>query len=307
MANSHILVGASTNSLQPVVRRISTSDLYYALARGYDDFAAFPSHAVFLCVIYPLLGILLIGWTLGTLSLLPLAIPIAAGFALVGPVAAIGLYELSRRREAGLDSSPRHVFDVLHSPSLSSIIALSVLLMAIYLIWLVVAYVLYIVIFGYSAPASIEQFITDLLTTPRGWTLIIVRWGIGFLFAALVLSISAISFPLLLDRDVSAADAMHTSLRVMAANPLPMTLWGLIVAALLVIGSIPFFVGLTVVMPLLGHATWHLYRRTVEPDRNPHADYQPAPGERPRRSAADFPVALLPTHWWGKSDIGENG
>src|SRR6516164_2238908 len=307
MANSHILVGAITNPLQPVLRRISTSDLYYALARGYDDFAAFPSYAVFLCVIYPLLGILLIGVASGTLSLLPLAIPIATGFALVGPVAAIGLYELSRRREAGLDCSPRHVFDALHSPSVGAIIALSVLLMAIYLIWLVIAQALYIVIFGNSAPASIEQFIIDWLTTPRGWTLIIARWGIGFLFAALVLSISAISFPLLLDRDVSAAEAMHTSLRVMAANPLPMALWGLIVAALLVIGSIPFFVGLAVVMPLLGHATWHLYRRTVEPDRNAHWDYQPLSGERPPRSAADFPVALLPTHWWDKSDIGENG
>ena len=306
MANSHILVGASTNPLQPVVRRISTSDLYYALARGYDDFAAFPSYAVFLCVIYPLLGILLIGLASGNaLGLLPLAVPIAAGFALVGPIAAIGLYELSRRREAGLDSSPIHVLDVLHSPSLGAIIALSVLLMAIFLIWLVVAYALYIAIFGHSAPASIEQFITDLLTTPAGWALIIVRIGIGFLFAALVLSISAISFPLLLDRDVGAAVAMHTSLRVMAANPLPTALWGLIVATLLVIGSIPFFLGLTVVMPLLGHATWHLYRRTVEPDRNPHPDYQPR--ERPRRSAADFPAALLPTHWWGKSDIGENG
>ena len=88
MANSHILVGAITNPLQPVVRRISTSDLYYALARGYDDFAAVPSHGLFLCVIYPVVGILLIGLTFGTLSLLPLAIPIAAGFALVGPVAA---------------------------------------------------------------------------------------------------------------------------------------------------------------------------------------------------------------------------
>jgi uncharacterized membrane protein len=164
---------------------------------------------------------------------------------------------LSRRREAGLDSSPIHVFDVLHSPSLGAIIALGVLLMAIFLIWLVVAYALYIVIFSYSAPASIAQFVNDVLTTPRGWRLIIVGTGIGFLFAALVLSISAISFPLLLDRDVGAAVAMHTSLRVMAANPLPMALWGLIVAALLVIGSIPFFVGLTVVMPLLGHATWH--------------------------------------------------
>src|SRR6516165_1065661 len=282
MANSDILVGASTNPLQPVVRRISTSDLYYALARGYDDFAAFPSHAVFLCVIYPLLGILLIGLTSGTLSLLPLAFPIAAGFALVGPVAAIGLYELSRRREAGLDSSPSHVFDVLHSPSLGSITALGVLLMVIFLVWLIVAEALYIAIFGGSPPASIMQFAHDVLTTPRGWNLIVVGTGIGFLFAALVLSISAISFPLLLDRDVGAADAMRTSLRVMAANPLPMALWGLIVAALLVIGSIPFFVGLAVVMPLLGHATWHLYRRTVEPGP-PHPDYQPR--EHPRRSA----------------------
>jgi uncharacterized membrane protein len=294
MANSHILVGANTNPARPVVRRISTSDIYYALGRGVADFSAVPSHALFLCVIYPLLGILLIGITLGnSLSLLPLAFPLAAGFALVGPLAAIGLYELSRRREAGLDSSSSHALDVLHSPSLGAIIALGVLLMALFLIWLVVAEALYIAIFGYAAPDSITQFVRDVLTTPRGWTLIIAGTGIGFLFAALVLAISAISFPLLLDRDVGAAVAVHTSLRVIAANPLPMALWGLIVAAALVIGSIPFFVGLTVVVPVLGHATWHLYRRTVEPDPNPHPDYQPRP--RPRRSAADFPAALFPT------------
>jgi len=186
MAFSHILVGASTNPAQLVVRRISLSDLRYALARGIDDFTAVPSHALFLCVIYPLLGILLIGLTLGN-SLLPLAFPIAAGFALIGPLAAIGLYELSRRREAGLDSSSGHALDVLHSPSLGAIIALGVLLMAIFLIWLVVAQALYIAIFGYTPPASIAQFVHDVLTTTPGWTLIIVGTGIGFLFAALVL------------------------------------------------------------------------------------------------------------------------
>src|SRR6516225_3152034 len=255
MAESHVLVGAGTSPDRLAIRRITPSDLKHALARGIDDFVAMPSHAVFLCVVYPLLGVALIGMTAGS-DMLPLAFPIAAGFALVGPLAAIGLYELSRRREAGLDSSTGHALDVRHSPSLGAIIALGVLLMALFLIWLVVAEALYIAIFGYSPPASISQFLHDVLTTPRGWTLIVVGTGIGFLFAALVLSISAISFPLLLDRDVGAAVAVYTSLRVIAANPLPMALWGLIVAALLVIGSISFFVGLTVVMPVLGHATW---------------------------------------------------
>src|SRR5271166_1855807 len=195
MSSSHLLVGADAPA-QLEVRHIKPGDVLHALARGLDDFAAMPSHALFLCVIYPLLGIGLVAMTLGY-SMLPLAFPIAAGFALIGPFAAIGLYELSRRREAGLDSSATHALDVLHSPSLGAVVALGVLLMALFLIWLVVAEALYIAVFGYSPPASIVQFAHDVLTTPRGWTLIVVGTGIGFLFAALVLSISAISFPLL--------------------------------------------------------------------------------------------------------------
>jgi uncharacterized membrane protein len=292
MAYSHILVGTTTNPARPVVRHITPSDLYQSLARGIDDFTAMPSHAVFLCVVYPLLGIFLIGMTLGHATL-PLAFPIAAGFALVGPIAAIGLYELSRRREAGLDSSSSHAFDVLHSPSLGAIVALGILLMAIFLIWLAVADAIYVANFGYGVPGSLRQFADQVLTTSAGWNLIFVGTGVGFLFAVLVLTIGAVSFPLLLDRDVGAAVALLTSIRVVVENPVTMALWGLIVAALLVIGSIPFLLGLTVVMPVLGHATWHLYRRAVEPDPNPHEDYKPR--DRPRRSAADFPAALFPT------------
>src|SRR5580692_4916856 len=292
MASSHMLVGASTDPESLVIRRITPSDLFDALARGIDDFVAMPSHAVFLCVIYPLLGIALIGMTLGN-SMLPLAFPIAAGFALVGPLAAIGLYELSRRREAGLDTTSSHAFEVLRSPSLGAIVVLGVLLMAIFLIWLAVAEAIYVANFGYAAPASIYHFIEDVLTTTPGWRLIVVGTGVGFVFAALVLTISAISFPLLLDRDVGAAVALFTSIRVVVANPLTMALWGLIVAALLVIGSLPLFLGLTVVMPVLGHATWHLYRKAVEPDPSSQLEYRPR--ERAPRYAADFPAALFPT------------
>ncbi|HEY2526921.1 MAG TPA: DUF2189 domain-containing protein [Xanthobacteraceae bacterium] len=292
MAYSRILVGVGTSAARPVVRRIAPSDLVHALERGIDDFVAMPSHAIFLCVIYPLLGIILIGWTLGN-SLLPLAFPIAAGFALVGPLAAIGLYELSRRREAGLDSSSSHAFDVLYSPSLAAIVALAFLLMAIFLIWLVVAQAIYIANFGYAPPASIGKFIDEIFTTAAGWRLIIIGTGVGFLFAVTILSLGAISFPLLLDRHVGAAVALLTSIRVVANNPVTMAIWGFVVAALLVLGSIPAFLGLTVVMPVLGHATWHLYRRAVEPDPNPHPGHPPR--ERSLRSAADFPSALFPT------------
>ncbi len=292
MAYSHILVGASMSPARPVVRRIAPSDLFHALAGGVDDFTAMPSHAVFLCVVYPLLGILLIELTLGN-SLLPLAFPIAAGFALVGPLAAIGLYELSRRREAGLDSSSHHAFDVMYSPSLGAIVAMGLLLMTIFFVWLAVAEGIYVANFGYGGPDSLRAFVHDIFATRAGWTLIVVGTGVGFLFAVVALAISAISFPLLLDRDVGAAVAVATSIRVVAENPATMALWGFIVAALLVIGSIPFFLGLTIVMPVLGHATWHLYRRAVEPDPNPHPDYRPR--ERKPRSAADFPAALFPT------------
>ncbi len=263
MANLHVIAGASGTWLRPAIRKIEVADIKEALSKGIDDFLTMPSHLVFLCLIYPIVGA-----CLAATNALFLLYPLASGFALLGPFAAIGLYELSRRRELGMDISWRHAFDVLSSPALPSILALGFLLMVIFLCWLATAQALYIWLFGPEAPQSYGQFMEDVLTTPRGWALIILCNGIGFLFAALVLSISALSFPLLIDRDVGAAVAIHTSLRAVLANPLMMALWGLIVAGLLVVGTIPLFIGLAVVMPILGHATWHLYRKVVEPGRD---------------------------------------
>jgi uncharacterized membrane protein len=293
MSSSHLLVGVDTPS-QIQIRRLHARDVIEALARGLDDFAAMPSHALFLCVFYPLIGLCLIAFVSGY-AMLPLAFPVAAGFALVGPLAALGLYELSRRREAGLDTSSTHAFDVLRSRSIGAIVALGVLLMVIFFVWVAVADAIYVANFGYVRPDSVVKFISDIFTTSAGWTVIIVGTAIGFLFALVVLVISAISFPLLLDRDVGAAVAVYTSIRVVVDNPVTMALWGLIVALLLVAGSLPVFLGLTVVMPVLGHATWHLYRKAVVADGLPSAERQPDDRPRPRRSAADFPAALFPT------------
>ena len=110
---------------------------------------------------------------------------------------------------------------------------------------------------------AVGAFVHEVFTTPAGWAMIVMGIGIGFLFAALVLTISVVSFPLLLDRDVGLPTAVSTSIRAVAENPGPMAIWGLFVAGSLVIGSIPAFLGLIVVMPVLGHATWHLYRKVV--------------------------------------------
>jgi uncharacterized membrane protein len=264
MAGFHVIASAS-NTLEHIrVRKIGIPDLIDAFKRGVDDFMVKPSHIVFLCLIYPIAGVVLAAWTSGA-NALPLLFPLVSGFALVGPFAAIGLYEISRRRELGLDTSWSHAFEVRHSSAVPSIAAVGIMLFAIFIAWLLAAQMLYQQLFGPAAPVSLSSFLYEVFTTARGWTLIILGHAIGFVFAAVVLCTTVVAFPLLLDRDVGAYEAIHTSVRAVLTNPVPMIAWGLIVAVLLIIGSVPVFAGLAVVLPILGHATWHLYRKVVEP------------------------------------------
>lgn len=246
----------------PEVRHIGISDVRSALVKGFEDLGAFRTDVIFLCVIYPLIGLLLTRLASGH-HLLPLVFPLASGFALVGPFAAVGLNEMSRRHEQNLTTNWADNFAVLRSPALGQIVLLGLALIALLVAWLISAQVIYDATLGPDDPVSIRTFVQDVLGTAAGWAMIVVGMGVGFLFALLVLMMSAVAFPMMLDRNVTVDIAIRTSIRVFVANKRTMAVWGLIVAAMLVIGSIPALLGLVVVMPVLGHATWHLYRAAV--------------------------------------------
>ena len=254
--------GLAAEAATPAVRRIEVSDLGEVLAKGWQDFAACRSDVIFLAILYPLAGLVL-AWSVFNYDVIPLLFPLVSGFALLGPVAAVGLYEMSRRREQGASVGWGDAFGVVATPQFGAILVLGLILLGIFLLWLITANTIYRATMGQEGIISLSAFYRDVFATAAGRDLMFVGIGVGFLFALLVLAISVVSFPMLLDRKVSLWAAIETSLKVCTTNPVPMAVWGLIVAGGLVLGSLPLLLGLVVVMPVLGHATWHLYRRVV--------------------------------------------
>jgi uncharacterized membrane protein len=246
----------------PIVRRIEMADLTTALRLGWRDFQTARTDVVLLCLLYPIVGLLMARIALGH-GMLPLLFPMASGFALLGPLFGVGLSEMSRRREKGLPASWANAFDVMQSASFGGIVLLGVALGMMFIFWLVLSQVVYVVTMGPVEPASLGSFVDDILHTPGGWALAIVGIGFGFVIAVAAFSISVVSFPLLLDRPVSLETAIRTSVRAVRRNPIVMMTWGAILAGGLVLGSLPVLLGLIVVLPVFGHATWHLYRRVV--------------------------------------------
>jgi uncharacterized membrane protein len=246
----------------PVVRRIGVSDIRAALKDGLADFSALRTDVVTMCLLYPLIGVCLFYVTLNR-NLLPLAFPLASGFALLGPLAAVGLYEMSRRRGLGEEVGWLDGFRVLKSPGLAGIVVLGLMLVGTFALWLLAAWGIFLLTMGPEVPASAGAFLNGVLATGPGWAMILIGIPVGFVFAAVVLMVAAFSFPLLIDRPVGLPLAVVTSVAVARENPGTVALWGLIVATLLLVGSIPLLLGLAIVLPILGHATWHLYRRAV--------------------------------------------
>lgn len=261
---AHSVAGHGTRVHEtPVIRHIGVADLRDVLVRGVDDFLTTPTQLVFLALIYPVVGLAAARIAWGG-DMFHLIYPLLVGFALLGPIGAVGLYEISRRREQGAETSWLDALGVLHSRAILSIFGLGVVLLGIFLLWLVVAQAIYDAAFPAMPHASLGALMRDVIDTPEGHWMILVGNLVGLLFAAVVLTISVVAFPMMLDREVGIGEAVRCSVQAVAANPLTMLLWGLIVLGGFVLGCLPLFVGLAVVMPILGHATWHLYRKLVE-------------------------------------------
>jgi uncharacterized membrane protein len=244
------------------IRHIGVHDLREVLAQGWEDFMDKRGDLVFIGFIYPVVVGTMILYAVNV-SILPLVFPVLAGSILFGPPAASGFYELAKRREQGLDSSWRHYLDVLRSRGAPSLLALTAIVAILFTLWIAAAWVIYSETLGPEPMGSVTALLRATFMTSEGRTLMIVGNIVGLGFAILTLATTVISFPMLVDRPVGCVLAIRTSLRVAYHNPITIGAWGLIVVGLLVLGAIPAFIGLAVVLPVLGYATWHLYTRAV--------------------------------------------
>jgi uncharacterized membrane protein len=268
MATQTMSASRAARKLPIPIRRITNDDLRFALKQGYEDFGDLRGDLVFAGLIYTVIGLAAVVMTTSK-PLMPFFLPVVAGVALLGPVAAIGFYELARRRDKGEEVHWFNFLDVRKRPSLDDMGIVAGLLLLIFFCWLLAAGVLYALLFGWAAPTSVGEFLSMVFTTPRGWALIASGAVVGAVFGWIVLALSVASLPMLVDCDVSASDAVSASWRASHANKSEMVRWGLIVTTLLVLGSIPLFVGLAFVLPWLGYSTWHLYTRLIDRDGIP--------------------------------------
>lgn len=257
--------GASLDEEEIVIRAIHLHDLRVALSQGWDDFLDKRGDLVFIGLIYPV-AVLLAALYASQVSVLPLIFPLVAGSVLLGPAVASGFYELARRRERHLDTRWRHFFDVMRSPSAFSLVGLTSIIFILFFLWIIIAWLIYSATLGSSnagSTGSVSEFLDAVVTTSMGWRMMIVGNLVGLGFAIIVLAISVVSFPMLVDRPVGMGVAMRTSVRVAWKSPVTVAVWGLIVVGLLMLASLPALIGLAVALPVLGYATWHLYTRAV--------------------------------------------
>jgi uncharacterized membrane protein len=247
----------------PVVRRIAAADIAEALSRGLRDFQAVPLYGLAFGALYAGGGIAIL-LCLTAFGLVYLAYPLAAGFAMIGPFVAVGLYEVSRRREAGQPISMAAIWRTVRSRGEIGWMAFVTLF--VFVVWMYQVRLLIALLLGLNASfSSLHEFIMVVLTTNEGLLFLAIGNAVGAALSLILFSLTVVSFPLLLDREVDFVTAMITSVRAVVTSPLPMIGWAAVIVVLLAVSAMPYFLGLVVTLPVLGHATWHLYRRIIAP------------------------------------------
>ncbi len=252
----------------PTIRTIGVEDVTAALREGAEDFRAMPAFGMTIGAFFAIGGLLIVwlaqSFGSGVLGIegMAVAFPLLAGFALVGPFAAMGLYEASRRRDLGQSVGVGDIMSVRRATTTTNIFFLGFILLFVLFVWLRVASLIFALFFGLSGP-SLGELLTEVLTTADGLLFLVIGNAVGAGFAFLVFSISLISFPYMLEKDVDPVTAVALSVSAVAKNALPLAGWGLFVAVALAVSWLPFFLGLVVVLPVLGHATWRLYKKLI--------------------------------------------
>lgn len=272
----------------PRVQTIRVGDVVDALEKGLQDFRAAPSFGLFFGGVYALGGMLIV-LAASALDMGYISYPLAVGFALIGPFVAVGLYEVSRRRESGEMLDWNGVLGVVVAQRKREMGWMAFVTLFVLVVWMYQVRILIALFIGLRAPTSINEFVAVVLGTPEGLTFLAVGHVIGAAMALVLFSLTVVSFPILLEREIDFVTAMITSVRAVVSNPLPMIGWAFVIMILLLVAIGPFFIGLFVALPILGHTTWHLYRKLVAPEDEPDSGEKPA--ELPSASAIKRPAA----------------
>ena len=244
------------------IRPARLEDLRYALAQGWADFRKAPLFGLFFAAIYAAGGLFLVWWAF-IQGVSWMAYPLVIGFALIGPFIATGLYEVSRRLHSDQALDWRGVLLVIVEQHRRELGWMAFVMLFVFWVWMYQARTIFVVFFGSKGFATLDGFLTAVFNTETGWWFFLVCHAIGAIISLVLYSLTVISCPLLLDRDVDFVTAMVTSIKTVLASPFVMLGWGIFVVLAVIVSAVPAFAGLLIVLPILGHATWHLYRRLI--------------------------------------------
>lgn len=251
-------------SAMPEINKVTVDDIKASLKSGFSDFLARPVMSGFFGLFYAVVGILVV-WCLVWLGKTWMIIPISVGFPLIAPFAASGLYEMSRRLQNDERFGWSEILTVMANQRKREMGWMAFVTLFIFWVWFYQFRTVLVIVLQDSSFSDLDGFLNTVLFTPKGWTFLVIGTCVGAFLSAVLFSVTVVAMPMLLDREMDFITAMLTSIRVVRENPIVMLAWAAIISVTMLLSLVPVFLGLIVTLPILGHSTWHLYQRAVQP------------------------------------------